>query len=49
MRVYENENCVKMRLLQKWECVKMGSCENALLLQKELRIVMIGNRNIVYV
>ena len=37
MRVCENEDCVKMRLLRKWECMKMGSCENTLLLQKEVR------------
>ena len=44
MRVCEDEDCVKMRLLQKWECAKMrfiakmGSCENGLLLQKELTL-----------
>ena len=41
MRICENEDCGKMHLLRKWECMKMlfakmGSCENVLLLQKEL-------------
>ena len=43
MRYCEDEDSVKMRLLLKWEScenafiAKMGSCENACMLRKELR------------